>query len=322
MSLSDMVEPPAMNTWPFSQRTDSKSESPEETVQKSWIRCETSYQLDPSQKWKADVLCGAEFRHVSSQSALLLRQASEEMQHLFTLVQGLGLMVLLADPNAMILARCADETHLSVCRRLNLREGAIWNEAIAGTNGIGTCVEDRCPIFLGRGAHWRFCFSLLISYAVPIFDAQGRVAGALNLASMNGKTEKPIDKLLMETLAQSGRRIEEQLFRNSYAGQKILTLGSVRGCSAPLVSINDQGEITGATYAAREWMGWTDQTIAQHPNLLNELEEGSEISFQKAEENVIRSALAVSQGNVTQAARGLGISRATLYRKMKSFGIN
>lgn len=71
-----------MNTWPFSQRTDSKSESPEETVQKSWIRCETSYQLDPSQKWKADVLCGAEFRHVSSRSALLLRQASEEMQHL------------------------------------------------------------------------------------------------------------------------------------------------------------------------------------------------------------------------------------------------
>lgn len=122
-----------MNTRPFSQHADSQSESPEETVQKSWIRCETSYQLDPSQKWKADVLCGAEFRHVSSQSTLLLRQSSEEMQHLFTLVQGLGLMVLLADPNAMILARCTDETHLSVCRRLNLREGAIWSEEIAGT---------------------------------------------------------------------------------------------------------------------------------------------------------------------------------------------
>ncbi|GBR50213.1 Fis family transcriptional regulator [Acetobacter pomorum DSM 11825] len=322
MSVSDMVESSVMNTQYISQPTDSKKEKIEEIVQKSWIRCETSYQLDPSQKWKAEVLCGAEFRHVSSRSALLLRQAAEEMQHLFTLVQGLGLMVLLADADAMILARCVDATHLSVCRRLNLREGAIWNEAIAGTNGIGTCVEDKCPIFLGHGAHWRFCFTLLISYAVPLFDAQGRVAGALNLASMNGKREQPVDKLLMETLAQSGRRIEEQLFRNSYAGQKILTLGSVRGCSAPLVSVNNQGEIIGATHAAREWMGWTDQTIAEHPNLLTELEEGSEISFQKAEENVIRSALAVSQGNVTQAARGLGISRATLYRKMKGFGMS
>ncbi|MBB2200849.1 helix-turn-helix domain-containing protein [Gluconacetobacter tumulisoli] len=290
-------------------------------VAKSWQRCSGSYQLDPSQGWTADVLSGAEFRHVSGRSAIFLRTAMPEMRQVFDLVQGLGLMVLLADPDAMILARCIDEAHLPVCRRLQLREGALWHEEVAGTNGIGTAVQDCCPVFLGEGEHWRFCFSLLASYAVPIFDAQGRVAGAINLAAFNGDTTRPVASLVLDTLLQAGRRIEEQLFRERHGSDRVLTLGVAKGCSAPLVAINNDGEVTGATYAARALTGWTDDMIDTHPNLLTGLETRGEISFQKAEENVIRSALVLSQGNASVTARSLGISRATLYRKMKAMGI-
>lgn len=290
-------------------------------IQQSWERCASAYNLDPSQGWIADVLSGAEFRQASGRSALLLKSAMGEMRRLFDLVQGMGLMVLLADPDATILARCADETHLSVCRRLHLRKGAIWHESAAGTNGVGTCVKEKCPIFLGQGEHWRFCFSLLASYAAPVFDAQGRVVGALNLAAFNGNATKPYAALVMETLLQSGRRIEEHLFRAQYTGQKILTLGPAEGCSSPLVALNAAGEVTGATHATRLMMGWTDDMIKDHPNLLTELESGTEISLQKAEESVVRSALAASHGNVAATARSLGISRATLYRKMKALHI-
>ncbi|RBM08289.1 helix-turn-helix domain-containing protein [Novacetimonas cocois] len=290
-------------------------------VTKSWQRCVASYGLDPSQGWKADVLSGAEFRHVSGCSAELLKVAMPEMRRLFSLVQGLGLMVLLADRDAIILARNIDEAHQPVCRRLELREGAIWSEHVAGTNGIGTSVQDCCPIVLGEGEHWRFCFSLLASYAVPVFDAQGQVAGAINLAAFSGNSTRPVAPLVLDALMQSGRRIEEQLFRACYAGGRVLTLGTAEGCSAPLVSVNDEGEIIGATHAARSLTGWTDDMIQMRPNLLNKLESGDEISFHKAEENVIRSALALSHGNASATARSLGISRATLYRKMKGLGI-
>ncbi|NHN85259.1 Fis family transcriptional regulator [Acetobacter musti] len=290
-------------------------------VAKSWERCEGDWKLDPSQGWKADVLSGAEFRHVSGRSATLVQVAMPEMRRLFGLVQGLGLMALLADPDAMILARCIDETHQPLCRRLELREGALWNESEAGTNGIGTAVRDCCPLFLGEGEHWRFCFSLLASYAVPIFDAQGGVAGAINLAAFNGNETRPAAPLVLDAVMQAGRRIEEQLFRARYTGGRVLTLGPADGCSSPLVSINDDGEITGATHAARVLTGWTDATIGEHPKLLTELEAGEALSFQKAEESVIRSALALSKGNAAATARSLGISRATLYRKMKVMGL-
>lgn len=182
-------------------------------VAKSWQRCAGSYQLDPAQGWRAEILSGAEFRHISGRSATLLKMAVPEMRRLFTLVQGLNLMVLLADSDATILARSVDETHLLTCRRLQLREGAMWDERVAGTNGIGTSVRDGCPIFLGEGEHWRFCFSLLASYAAPIFDSQGRVAGAINLAALSGDSTRPVASLVLETLLQSARRIEERLFR-------------------------------------------------------------------------------------------------------------
>ncbi|GBQ90485.1 Fis family transcriptional regulator [Gluconacetobacter johannae DSM 13595] len=290
-------------------------------VAKSWQRCSGSYQLDPAQGWTADVLSGAEFRHAGGPSAAFLKTALPEMGRLFGLVQGLGLMVLLADPDAMILARCVDETHLPVCRRLQLREGALWNEQLAGTNGIGTAVRDCCPLFLGEGEHWRFCFSLLASYAVPIFDARGRLAGAINLAAFHGNATRAVASLVLDTLLQAGRRIEEQLFRARHEGQQVLSLGVAAGCSAPLVAINADGEVTGATHAARALTGWTDDMIRTHPNLLTGLEAGDEISFQRAEEHVIRAALTLAQGNASVTARNLGIGRATLYRKMKAMGI-
>lgn len=291
-------------------------------VQQSWQRCMSAYNLDPAQGWTADVLSSAEFLHISSRSAILLKSAMGEMRRLFKLVQGMGLMVLLADPDATILARCADETHLSVCRRLYLRKGAIWNEAVAGTNGVGTCIKEQCPIFLGQGDHWRFCFSLLASYAVPLFDAQGQLAGALNLAALSGNTTRPYAALVTETLMLSGRRIEEQLFRTRYEGDRILTLGPAEDCSSPLVAINTDGEVTGATHAARALMGWTDDMIQDHPHLLGELNSEGTVSFEKAEESVIRSALAGCQGNVSATAQSLGVSRATLYRKMKALNIS
>lgn len=290
-------------------------------VIKSWQRCMSSYNLDPSQRWKAEVLSGAELRHVSHRSAVLLKTAMPEMQRLFQLVQGLDFMVLLADPDATILARNIDPAHLPVCSRLALREGAIWDERIAGTNGIGTAVRDACPIFLGEGEHWRFCFSLLASYAVPVFNAVGQVAGVINLAAFNGTDHSNVAPLVLDTLQQSGRRIEEQLFREYHAGERILTLGPAEGCSAPLVAINREGEVTGATHGARVMTGWTDDVIRTHPNLLDRLATEDRVSFRRAEENVIRAALALAHGNVTATARNLGIGRATLYRKMKVLGL-
>jgi DNA-binding NtrC family response regulator len=48
---------------------------------------------------------------------------------------------------------------------------------------------------------------------------------------------------------------------------------------------------------------------------------GEILSLEKVEEKTMREAIAATSGNVSQAARKLGIGRATFYRKAKKFGI-
>jgi DNA-binding NtrC family response regulator len=46
------------------------------------------------------------------------------------------------------------------------------------------------------------------------------------------------------------------------------------------------------------------------------------LNLEEMEKNLIRAALQKTRGNVTEAARLLGISRRTLHRKLKSYGID
>jgi len=48
---------------------------------------------------------------------------------------------------------------------------------------------------------------------------------------------------------------------------------------------------------------------------------GEILSLDKLEENAVREAIAATAGNISQAAKKLGIGRATFYRKVKKYGI-
>jgi len=46
------------------------------------------------------------------------------------------------------------------------------------------------------------------------------------------------------------------------------------------------------------------------------------VPFEEIEKQAIEQALRVTQGNVAQAAAGLHLSQATLYRKIRDYGLN
>lgn len=302
-------------------------------VARSWERCQALYRMDPSRQWRAEVLTSTELRQVNDSAAPLLRVGLPEIQSLFGLVRDLGLMVLLSDARAVLLARCISDSHRAVCRRLHLQEGAVWDEGLAGTNGVGTALREGCSVALTRGDHWRFCFALLESHAVPVFDGQGQLAGALNLASFGNESTRPVAPLLREALFQAARRMEEQLLRGRYPGQRIMTLGPARGSSGPLVAVNEAGDIVGATHAARTMLGWGAGQASPPEGPSGKYLTGTGVlatrpcgvervtSFREAEEHVIRTALGLARGNVSAAARHLGISRATLYRKLRALEV-
>jgi len=56
-------------------------------------------------------------------------------------------------------------------------------------------------------------------------------------------------------------------------------------------------------------------------NLLENLQQGDIVSLDRIEELFIRQALKVTNGNITEAANRLGVSRSTIYRKLQEYGL-
>ncbi|MFN4168634.1 MAG: helix-turn-helix domain-containing protein, partial [Pannonibacter phragmitetus] len=73
---------------------------------------------------------------------------------------------------------------------------------------------------------------------------------------------------------------------------------------------------------ARKMLGLTDAILAAAPGAAAYLGSAAEEDPRAAEKAALRRALARAKGNVSAAARDLGISRATMYRKMGQLGLD
>ena len=124
-------------------------------------------------------------------------------------------------------------------------------------------------------------------------------------------------------MAEAARRIEARHFRYAFPGARIVLVPDTDWGSGALLAIDRDDLVIGATRAARIACGITDAQIAgalRAEELLSDGDEAAE-DFGHAERAVVQRALARASGNVSAAAKALGVSRATMHRKMRLFGM-
>ena len=81
--------------------------------------------------------------------------------------------------------------------------------------------------------------------------------------------------------------------------------------------------VVGATRAARKAFGLNAMGhLAPRPAVDLLGRDGQETGFDRGEKAAVKRALVRAEGNVSAAARALGIGRATMYRRMKRLGLS
>ncbi len=238
-------------------------------VHKSWARCVLEHGLDPSRPSPARILPAHEVREHRQQLDHYLRVARAGMEDLYRRVADLGYMVLLTDDQGITVDYIGNPAWEDRLRAAGLYLGADWNEAHAGTCGVGTCLVERQPMTCHLTEHFDATHIALTCTTAPLFDHAGKLVGVLDVSALQSPQGRESQHLARELVSMYARMIADADFLRHYRDRWILRLGHVFGlvdvtCDA-MLAFDDGGRIVGANSGARlafasasRWIGGLD----------------------------------------------------------------
>ena len=293
-------------------------------VAASWRRSLTLYALDPAIEKKPQTLTGIELRAAQQAMEPMVRAAQSALDRLYLAVGNSGCCVLLTDHRGVPVDRRMSVADEETFHDWGLWPGAVWSEASEGTNGIGTCLAEGRALTIHRDQHFRTRNTLLSCTVAPVYDHRGRLAGALDVSSARGDLNEAMVGLIGAAVVDAARTIEIQHFRQAFPAARIVLVPDAERTSAALLAVDASDLVIGATRAARLSLGITDAQIAAElpaPDVLASGRPADDAELIAAERGAVKRALARTNGNVSAAAKLLGVSRATMHRKLARLGL-
>ena len=219
----------------------------------------------------------------------LVRLATPVLRALQASLTDEPVAVMISEADGTVVARfCSDRPILAALDGVALAPGSTYSEDAVGTNGFGLAlVDDRATLVAGRD-HYSEPLATFTCAGTPVHDpATGEVIGALSLTTWSLRRHD----LLMALAAQTAMNIEAQL-----AGQ------------AGAASVS---QLDGYLRAIAERRDGTGHPDGPRLTTLEQLERAAMVA-----------ALRRTAGRVPEAARDLGLSRATTYRRIRRYRID
>jgi transcriptional regulator of acetoin/glycerol metabolism len=306
------------------QATVARGSAAKSAVVASWRRSSNFHRLDPAECNQPRRLSQAEFELARQQIEPLVRAAQSNLDRLFLAVGGVGCCVLLADRNGVPVDRRGAVSDDETFKSWGLWTATVWSEEFEGTNGIGTCLAEQRALTVHRDQHFYARNTLLSCTSAPIYDHEGRLAAALDVSSCRADLTEGFVNLIAVAVGDAARRIEMENFRLAFPNARFLFAPDINRGGGGLIAVDADDLVIGATRSARLALGVT-RDFLKKPLPASDLLGGTSSparDLDQAERAAVQRALARSDGNVSAAAEALGISRATLHRKLRRLDLH
>ncbi len=180
----------------------------------------------------------------------LCRAADPVLGRFALQLTGTHVSVVLADPNARVVGRWAgDRSALRRLSAVSIDEGFVLGEEVAGTNGVGTALEEMAPVLIYGAEHYVEPLQRLVCAGVPVRNPlTRRIEGVLNLACPTADA----NGLLLPTLLDLVSQIEREFSARASERERVVFeafLARSRDTTAPLIALGEQFAMTNAAAA-------------------------------------------------------------------------
>jgi transcriptional regulator of acetoin/glycerol metabolism len=323
-------------------------------IERSWKRCLERGQR-PDQRVSFEVIPAQAARRVEEANHALLQAARPALGKLGRAIAHSRYFAVLTDAQGVVIDVNGPIDRSDRRAQLITRIGVDLSERAVGTTAIGAALTELRPVWLHRGEHFFDDTSVYSCAGAPLFGPDGDCVGMLDLTGIDA-TERPELKHLVAQSARSIEnalalsRPHALLLRLNWPGRDL------GGDGDGLVCVDADGAVTSVNGTARQmisqlagagpltahcsdlfampwemlfdsagreqpvevplWSGLTLQVLAQAPDSPRPVVVQQRLPLRDLETALIRKAVDEARGNVMQAARVLGISRATVYRKL------
>ncbi|MEJ7928220.1 GAF domain-containing protein [Sphingobium sp. AN641] len=285
-------------------------------VKASWIRSALYHGLDPATKGQRERVSEGRLSELRDAHAPFLSAARTTLDEISVLVSRSGCGVALTSAEGIVLESRVAASDRDLFSSSGLVEGGQWSEALEGTNGIGTCLQEARPLIIHKGQHFYQRNIGISCIDAPIFDPHGRLVGAIDVTSCRADHGPAMIEMIGGLVREAARRVERAYFCQHFVGSRVIFLDEA-SIGTELLAVDADDLVIGASRAARIRLEITDQMIARPQPAVQLIGSDQSLSFDDSQQRVIRQALAKAGGNATKAARQLGVSRATFYRRMR-----
>jgi transcriptional regulator of acetoin/glycerol metabolism len=178
-------------------------------------------------------------------SELLTRAAAPVLDRLGDDLADLGVAVILSNRAGRIISRrVADHRQQDHLDDNFVVEGFDYSEQTVGTNGLGTAIEEKRPVWVQGAEHFNDALEVFACVGVPILSPRGgSVAGSLSLAA----TASASNPMMMTLATFAARQVEQLLRETVYARETALAAAfsqRSRAHEAPAMLLTDDSVLS------------------------------------------------------------------------------
>jgi transcriptional regulator of acetoin/glycerol metabolism len=324
-------------------------------IERSWRRC-LEQGLRPQHRVAFDVLPAQALRRTEEASHTLLQAARPVMSRLARAIAGSRYFAVLTDARGTVVGVDGAIDRGDRRADLITRIGVDLSERAVGTTAIGAALAELQPVWLHRGEHFFDDTSCYSCAGAPLIGPDGRTVGMLDLTGIDAAERPELKHLVVQSARSIENALalacpHALLLRLNWPGRSfgdddgllcldrdgaVVSLnpaarqmlgpsasgGAVHGgdlFAAPWETFFDAARRDAGALEVPLWSGLTLQVLPQvpgQPQSPRPAASDARLPLKDLETELIRQAVQDARGNVMAAARRLGISRATVYRKL------